>query len=877
MAPLAQAQRSSTDPINIGSRRELIVDDYLVDSITGAASQRLHHPVRKEIALVHDAPWEGNAGNYHTIFYDPDQGEAGLYRMYYHAWHIPSDGNQGHPLYIAYAESQDGIKWVKPELGLVEHDGSTANNIVLATINDDECHDFSVFKDTNPHAPETERYKAVGYGRNPKGLYAFKSADGIRWSPYNDSKPIMTGHAFDTQNIAFWDPNIGKYRAYVRDFDKGRRDIMMATSDDFVQWSKREWLQYPTAPDEQLYTNQIMPYYRAEHLFVGFPARYVDRGWTKSMRALPSLELRQQRSKTSSRYGTAITDALFMTSRDGLTFRRWPEAFLRPGLRTQHNWAYGDNYVAWQVVETDSSEDDSPRELSLYATESYFTGKTSRLRRYAMRIDGFASVFAPLAGGELITKPLTFTGNTLNLNFATSAAGSIRVEIQDASGEPIQGFALADCDDIFGDEIEYPVRWRDNADVSSLIGQAVRLKFVLRDADLYALRFTPSLPRATAKLSAREALKVVCFGDSVTGVYYHTGGRRAYTSMVELGLRQAYPGAELSAINAGISGHTTVNGLARIQADVLDQQPDVVTVMFGLNDMVRVPLDQFAGNLKKIVEQCRGVGAEVLLCTPNAVIETSSRPSDKLVKYCDVIREVGRELDVAVCDCYEAYAAVRSRNHLAWRTLMSDEIHPNMDGHKLIATEIVRSITGQDVRLGTVGAPAPAVPKTLARLQAGEPLKVLAMPPYDSLIQPTLKQIESSLSAEVTTWPIADQDLAQIEAFAKTVRKMDVDLVILAVPRSADAPTTEAFVRSYSWIMNWSLSFGYQQWDVIAITPDVSDPKLTPKQSNRDQLVRRLIRAQDLSMIDRKAGDDTSAAELLAEWLIEQTKKQAEH
>ncbi|MAD79900.1 MAG: hypothetical protein CMJ50_03520 [Planctomycetaceae bacterium] len=491
--PAAYSAEAPAGQIDIGSRRELMVDKYLIASMTGA-SLRLHHPVRREIALVHDAAWEGNAGGYHTVFYDRDYKEGGRYRMYYHAWHIPSDGNQGHPLVIAYAESKDGIHWIKPELGLVEHDGSSENNIILATINGEACHDLSVFKDTNPKAAKDEQYKAVGLGRNPGGLYAFKSSDGIHWSLYNQGQPVMTGHPFDTQNTAFWDPNIGKYRAYVRDFDEGRRDIMMATSDDFVHWTERKWLQYPGAPKEQLYTNQIKPYHRASHLLFGFPARYVDRGWTDATRALPSLDLRKQRAKTSPRYGTAVTDALFMTSRDGLKFRRWDEAWIRPSLRTRHNWAYGDNYVAWHVVETDSPEDDSPRELSIYATESYFTGATSRLRRYSIRIDGFASVFAPLDGGELITKPLLFNGDTLNLNFSTSAAGSIRVEIQNLNGEPIKGHALADCAEIFGDAIDYPVRWQSGTNIRPLAEEPVRLRFVLRDADLYALRFTPRPP-----------------------------------------------------------------------------------------------------------------------------------------------------------------------------------------------------------------------------------------------------------------------------------------------------------------------------------------------------------------------------------------------
>ena len=301
----------------------------------------------------------------------------------------------------------------------------------------------------------------------------------------------MTGHPFDTQNLAFWDPNIGKYRAYIRDFDNGRRDIKMATSDDFVHWTQRQFLSYPGAPAEQLYTNQIKPYHRAPHLLIGFPARYVDRGWIDATRRLPSLELRKQRAKTHPRYGSAVTDGLLMTSRDGLSFRRWDEAFLRPGLRTRHNWAYGDNYIAWHVVEPASTEDDSPRELSLYASESYFTGKFSRLRRYTLRLDGFASVFAPRAGGEFVTKPFVFSGQHLSLNFSTSAAGSIRIELQNAAGRPIEGYTLADCSEIFGDATEYVVRWTSGSDVGALAGQPLRLRCVLREADLYALQFTP--------------------------------------------------------------------------------------------------------------------------------------------------------------------------------------------------------------------------------------------------------------------------------------------------------------------------------------------------------------------------------------------------
>jgi len=240
------------------------------------------------------------------------------------------------------------------------------------------------------------------------------------------------------------------------------------------------------SPPEHLYTNQIKPYHRAPHIFIGFPTRYVERGWSDSMRALPELEHREMRAKASLRYGTAITEGLLMASRDGVKFKRWNDAFLRPGIERPGTWNYGHQYIAWHVVETKSPLDGAPNELSLYAGESYWTGTSSELRRYTLRLDGFVSVSAPMTGGELITKPLTFTGSKLALNFATSADGDIRVEIQDVSGKPLPGFALDDCKPIFGDSVD-----RSVIDVSSLAGKTVRLRFVLRDADLYALRFAP--------------------------------------------------------------------------------------------------------------------------------------------------------------------------------------------------------------------------------------------------------------------------------------------------------------------------------------------------------------------------------------------------
>jgi hypothetical protein len=498
----------AAEPIDVGSRRELFVDDHIVERLGGEARKTLHHPIPREVALVHDEPWEGTGSGYHSVFRDGD-----LYRMYYKAWHLDvSEGklNTGrHPLYCCYAESDDGIHWRKPKLGLHEFQGSKENNITIISgkigpLNVDAGHP-AIFKDENPNAPADARYKAILRSSGPNGLLPFKSPDGLRWTPMTD-EPILQGKgAFDSQNLAFWDPNIGKYRAYWRIFTAGVTDneqgkpariraIRTATSDDLIHWGPHSDLAYVDSPPEQLYTNQIKPYHRAPHILLGFPTRYIDRNWSESMRALPALEQREMRASSSRRYGTAITDALLMASRDGTKFTRWNEAFLRPGIERPDAWHYGHQYIGWHLLETKSQLSGAPNELSLYASESYWHGKGSAVRRYTLRLDGFVSVQAPRGGGELLTKRLIFDGDQLELNFSTSAAGSLRVEIQDENGTPFKGFSLADCPEIFGDTVARKVAWNNNPDLSKLAGKPVRLHFELKDGDLYSIQFTKASP-----------------------------------------------------------------------------------------------------------------------------------------------------------------------------------------------------------------------------------------------------------------------------------------------------------------------------------------------------------------------------------------------
>jgi hypothetical protein len=188
---------------------------------------------------------------------------------------------------------------------------------------------------------------------------------------------------------------------------------------------------------------------------------------------------------------------------------------------------------------------------------------------------------------------------------------------------------------------------------------------------------------------------------------------------------------------------------------------------------------------------------------------------------------------------------------------MSDEIHPNMDGHRRMAQELCRTITGKEVSLGDAGPPHGFLAKTRALLKQGKPVKVLAMPPFDGLAGSALKQLYPQAVVEVTPWPTEGKSLAELERAAnQLVRPMKPDMVILAVPADAAAATDEEFARSYTWTMNWSLSFGHQEWDCVVVHPSVVTSDISMP---RGELVRQLVHAQDLPLIDRPPGDRSPA------------------
>jgi hypothetical protein len=296
-------------------------------------------------------------------------------------------------------------------------------------------------------------------GSGKGGLVYFKSPDGVHWEVAED-EPVITEGAFDSQNLAFWDPHEKQYRAYWRIFTNGVRAIRTATSPDFVNWQPHADLTYPEGtPIQHLYTNAVQKYFRAPHIFVGFPTRFLpDEG---------------QR-----------VEPILMISRDGVRFVRYHEPVV-PETAPADRQGNRSNYMTWGML----SLPGRPDEISVYATEAYYGSVPGRVRRFVYRLDGFVSLRAGADGGEVITKPLTFDGASLILNYAASEGGAVQVELQDDNGTPIDGFAAADSAVLNDDSVRATVSWNSSGDVSTLADKPIRIRLVARNADVYSLRF----------------------------------------------------------------------------------------------------------------------------------------------------------------------------------------------------------------------------------------------------------------------------------------------------------------------------------------------------------------------------------------------------
>ncbi len=504
--------------INIGNRRECFFDDFLIDTEKTTARKLLHHPEKKNLVFTHDKPWENIGTGFHNVFFDPlwrgvsGKNEKGTYRMYYYGL---SGNEYSGEFRICYAESADGIHFEKPNLGICEFAKNKDNNIIIdKTIHPESCQLY-VFYDTNPACPKNERYKGITAWDLPKvpgkknefRLFTMLSEDGLH---FRFGEMISNKGYFDSLNIVWWDEKEEIYRLYARGitlkgenrapenwdklagqiFDDTQagsppeviRAVIYMESRDYKTWTDPVWLEYDDGEEYHMYTNGIGQYFRAPHMYVGLPTRYIQRTeWTENYDELCGRESRRPRYESSNpRAGLAITDCGFMTSRDGIHFHRYKAAFMRPGAENPIGWLYGDCFLSPHPILAASDTAGADDELSFFCVSGHCVA-SAQLYRYTLRQDGFVSLHAEEREETVVTKPFIYEGDSLFANISTSAFGHAYFTL-------ICGEEKAESCEIFGDSIDKRIHFPNDA-IQRFSGKEVILQIKLYDSDIYAIKF----------------------------------------------------------------------------------------------------------------------------------------------------------------------------------------------------------------------------------------------------------------------------------------------------------------------------------------------------------------------------------------------------
>lgn len=461
------------EPVAIGFRKQLFVDDSIVSTRHNVTRQQ-GRPRKwngSQPLMTADRPWE-----------QPDFGFAGyvslvhtgsLFRMWYGAHYTEQEG------YVhAYAESDDGIHWRKPHLGLHPFPAGSqnkTNNLVFS-------HGGGFCCSFDPHETDpAHRYKAA-YGHKRKICACLAhSPDGLHWTPYNSGEPV-TGRASDSWNQILWDEDAKAYRLFTRtDFGEGGGDreyrgTRMMTNPDVKtnpnNWTLgRSWLFDREGPGE-VARRQIQNL--ADWIYEGvhfglvcvheWPAGETEVHQTSRER---DLHIRPERD---------VTNLYAVTSRDAdrwdLTSVYQQKPLIERG--TAGSFDQGMIFGHSSIVTWDD------RHWIYYAgaEERHWTfPKKWAIGLATLRLDGFHYLepWDAHDRGWVITKPFRLEGAKLEIN-ADASGGSLGVEVTDLEARPIQG-----------------VRRFNNADgmrlsvnVQPLRGRVVRLKFHLEKAKLFA-------------------------------------------------------------------------------------------------------------------------------------------------------------------------------------------------------------------------------------------------------------------------------------------------------------------------------------------------------------------------------------------------------
>ncbi len=490
---LAFSLHAADAVLDVGDRKQLFIDRRF---IAGGQGIRLvmNPPTKMETVLRPEKPWElGWVVGYGTILED-----QGKFKMWYTALPPGKIDSSATESLLCYAESDDGIHWRKPNLGLYEWRGSKANNILLQA----GIETSTVFVD--PKAPDHERYKLLAVlgdrDRSPAGggLYLYASPDGLRWKlnptrvyPFNP----------DSQNQAFWDTRLNKYVIYVQKWGAMRKVGRIETGDIQKPWpfdasvaSIYKWGKNRTPPpgpetptafsyddkDPQPsdhYTSAAVQYPWAQDVYLMFPAAYYH-----------TPEPPKGRFSND-----GPVDIQMAVSRDGVTYSRVErKPYVELGMKGQPD--SGSVYMLVGMIRTGD-------EISQYYSAFPFTHGAYRglgeefrigaIMRVSQRLDGFVCADAGPEGGTFATPALHFSGRRLVLNLNASALGEVKVELRDEAGRVLPGFSFADCDPSWGNDTARTITWNAKGDVGPISGRSIRVAFAMRSAKLYAFQFVP--------------------------------------------------------------------------------------------------------------------------------------------------------------------------------------------------------------------------------------------------------------------------------------------------------------------------------------------------------------------------------------------------
>jgi hypothetical protein len=338
------------------------------------------------------------------------------------------------------------------------------------------------------------------------GLYFYTSADGVHWK-WNP-KMVFPFHP-DTLNQIDFDSRLGKYVAYIRAWPHGflfkktygRAVGRIEMENPLDPWPYETGIapvkpwgpKYIATPGKEIPTVMTFPEFTREGVWTDLYNPCVSSyPWAEEVYlAFPSLN-RYLADSTNSNDSTLTIG--MAVSRDGV---KWEWRSTKPYIASG-NPGSGRSGQLYQLVgmlkagekifqyHTATDLRHNINWAQDYSLEQM--RNVGRIYRTVQRLDGFVSAdFGP--GGELTTPVLKFSGRRLQLNLDASK-GEARVELQDATGQPLQGFDLGACKTLKSDSVRHGVTWKKKNNLEALKGQPVRLRFKMRDAKLYGFQFT---------------------------------------------------------------------------------------------------------------------------------------------------------------------------------------------------------------------------------------------------------------------------------------------------------------------------------------------------------------------------------------------------